>query len=225
MIPVTPSSPDDSITQAWRSSTQGCFDVPDSSISPYKSSFRGKGKGRLGERGMQSAPDILKYSPPTPSPSSPTRQNLVPIAYDPPSVTPPSLTLSPAKRSRASSARCTPSPRTKVARERTSPTAPTLASNASLVPAKRLLQPARIVASVQPRVPTPTSTAKFSPTPHPSLKALPSDVTCRQEPLQPTDVTGERKRKRKRDDLKPLSLRSRLKLAARRTKPTSPLVV
>jgi hypothetical protein len=69
--PTTPLSPeDDSIKQAWRSASQTCLDIPDgNTISPSPGTKR---------RRMQSCPDVLemgiKYSPPTPPTSSPTRR-------------------------------------------------------------------------------------------------------------------------------------------------------
>lgn len=67
--PTILSPQDDSIRAAWRSSTQTCFDVPDL-VSSISLSPAGK------RRRMQSAPDlmILKTSPPTPPRSSPLRQ-------------------------------------------------------------------------------------------------------------------------------------------------------
>jgi hypothetical protein len=69
--PTIPLSPeDDSIRQAWRSASQACLDIPDgNTISPSPGTKR---------RRMQSCPDVLemgiKYSPPTPPTSSPTRR-------------------------------------------------------------------------------------------------------------------------------------------------------
>jgi hypothetical protein len=67
--PITPLSPeDDSIRAAWRSASQACLDIPDygSTISPSPATKR---------RRMQSAPDVLQFglkaSPPTPPTSSP----------------------------------------------------------------------------------------------------------------------------------------------------------
>ena len=67
--PITPLSPeDDSIRAAWRSASQACLDIPDygSTISPSPAIKR---------RRMQSAPDVLQFdlknSPPTPPTTSP----------------------------------------------------------------------------------------------------------------------------------------------------------
>jgi hypothetical protein len=69
LIPSVPLSPeDDSIRAAWRSSSHACLDIPDfgSTISPRPSPTNTNKKRR-----MQSAPDILEFktSPKTPSPT------------------------------------------------------------------------------------------------------------------------------------------------------------
>ena len=214
-MPATPTSPDDSIRQAWRSSTQGCLDVPDShsSVSPYKSPtrlVRGRARGRGTGTGMQSAPDVLKYSPPTPPPSSPTRPDLTvstetgdrihaislnpPIGGCPPRPSSPLGPKDPSmKRTGTNVISSTPTLSRKV--QRISPTADIPVTP----PAKRLLQPARIIAPVQTPITTPVPQTQRQIT---------------KNPLE-THIAKIPNKERQRKKLRPLSLRSRLKLATR----------
>jgi hypothetical protein len=75
LVPSIPLSPeDDSIRAAWRSSSHACLDIPDfgSTISPRPSPTNTKTNTNTNKRRrMQSAPDILEFktSPTTPSPT------------------------------------------------------------------------------------------------------------------------------------------------------------
>lgn len=74
--PTTPLSPeDDSIKAAWRSASQACFDIPDHPSTTTPSPSPGTKRRR-----MQSCPDMteLKTSPPTPPTSSPAHGRLGP---------------------------------------------------------------------------------------------------------------------------------------------------
>jgi hypothetical protein len=195
--PSTPLSPlDDSIRAAWRSSTQTCLDIPDlcSSASPTLSPGSKK-------RRMQSAPDILgfKTSPPTPPPSSPVRQ----------------LEPSAGKRMRRAM-----DLRSDVDSDKEGVNG----GNGAMFPGTPVSSPVRrILASPirqrgatgigpdhEPRVGV-LRTPVSSPLAPARIVAIPLPMDTKVLPFEPGDDGKSKNRK-----LRPLSLRSRLKLAARR---------